>query len=270
MTSVSNGLVGKRVYRMSSHAPNRGTLKPGGYLKREMKKQGVSKIGGDGMSDTRSGLAKAALAKQKFPTSSRPVPGKAKGLVGKAQGQLGASGKPATMFNHQPFKNPKVTATADGTLKLPFDYEFSSAALQAAQAANAKLLEMQTQSQNQAQSYLANMRNAQSGYGQQKKASLNNYAGRGTAFSSGYGQQVGSDATAYNNQVNDLNAQNTIFNNSMTSGRNQIQADLNDFLRQQAMAQGVKLDGQAGTLGYGKSKAQTPVFKKKKTKKGKK
>lgn len=63
MNSRITNSVGKRVYRGGSFAPNRGKVNPGGYIKREVRKRGVSQIGGDGMSDTRSGLAKAALAR---------------------------------------------------------------------------------------------------------------------------------------------------------------------------------------------------------------
>jgi hypothetical protein len=50
-------LVGNRVYRGASNAPTRGTVDPMGYINRSI----ASPVGGDGMSDKRSGLAQAAL-----------------------------------------------------------------------------------------------------------------------------------------------------------------------------------------------------------------
>jgi hypothetical protein len=50
-------LTGNPVYRGASNAPTRGTVDPMGYINRSL----ASPVGGDGMSDKRSGLAQAAL-----------------------------------------------------------------------------------------------------------------------------------------------------------------------------------------------------------------
>lgn len=52
-------LVGNRIYRGASNAPTRGTVDPMGYIDRSL----ASPVGGDGMSDKRSGLAQAAMAR---------------------------------------------------------------------------------------------------------------------------------------------------------------------------------------------------------------
>jgi hypothetical protein len=54
---VNPYLMGNPVYRGASNAPTRGTVDPMGYINRSL----ASPVGGDGMSDKRSGLAQAAL-----------------------------------------------------------------------------------------------------------------------------------------------------------------------------------------------------------------
>lgn len=59
-------LTGNPVYRGASNAPTRGTVDPMGYINRSL----ASPVGGDGMSDKRSGLAQAALMRlQGMPAS---------------------------------------------------------------------------------------------------------------------------------------------------------------------------------------------------------
>jgi len=52
-------LMGSPVYRAASNAPTRGTVDPMGYINRSL----ASPVGGDGLSDRRSGLAQAALSR---------------------------------------------------------------------------------------------------------------------------------------------------------------------------------------------------------------
>lgn len=60
-------LTGNPIYRGASNAPTRGTVDPMGYINRSL----ASPVGGDGMSDKRSGLAAAALTRlQGMPPSS--------------------------------------------------------------------------------------------------------------------------------------------------------------------------------------------------------
>lgn len=69
MLGMKPALGVKPIYRSSSHVPTRGTNRPEGYIKREIKlnaaKQGpfggVSKFGSTGRSETRSGLTREAL-----------------------------------------------------------------------------------------------------------------------------------------------------------------------------------------------------------------
>lgn len=274
MFSADTARLGKRVYKGVSKAPNRGTVKPGGYIQREMRNKAKSMVvGGDGMSDTRSGLAQTALRQQ---IAGRKAPPRPLGGV-KKKPAAGAKPRVRTMITgatsgkapnlNPPKAVPQLNINTNGTLQLPFDYQFSQDALNRTETANAELLDVQKEQQQQALSYAQNLRNASQGYSQQKLGSLNDFSGRGVLFSSGYGQQIGRDATAYNNQVNDLNAENTMLNNQFSDQRTQIQTDLKNFLRQQAGQQGVKLDADAGSLGYGKStKSPIPVKATKTTK----
>src|SRR5690349_5234025 len=56
---------GRKVYGQGATSPTRGTVDPSGYIKRELARQsnqqGVSRIGNDGKSDTRSGIAHNAI-----------------------------------------------------------------------------------------------------------------------------------------------------------------------------------------------------------------
>jgi hypothetical protein len=280
MMNTNKALTGKRVYRMSSHAPTRGTNNPSGYIKRELRNDnkperaqriqplkpaepvykkaagnhGVSKVGNDGQSDTRSGLASKMKPPPRNITKlpSRPRP-RVAGIV-KAAGMTGG----AAMAAHN---KANIAINNNGRLDLPFDYSASQNALEQQQQANQSLLDLQSQQQQHAQEYLKGLRDAQQGYTGQQRQTLNDNAARGTAFSSGYGVQVGQNATNYNNAVNDLGAQNTQFNNSIEAQRTAVNTGLQDYLRQQALARAVKLDNDAGTLGFGVSKAK-PVLAK--------
>jgi hypothetical protein len=273
MTNVSKALTGKRVYRMSSYAPTRGTNNPKGYVERELRNRtkpqkvqkqlpqkraepiqkkiagthGVSKVGKDGQSDTRSGLAASTLNKPNRRRRRRSI------------------NDSFQKFNRAPLTTPRykpIAINSNGRLDLPFDYAAGQGALERQQEANSNLLDLQRQTQEHATSYLQQMRNSQQNYGQVRRQTLNSNAARGSAFSSAYGTAVGRNATDYNNQVNDLNADNTLFNNGVAAQRNDITAGLNDFLRQQALQRGVALGSKAGTLGFGKAKVRNALGKK--------
>lgn len=264
MVSEKKALTGNRVYRMGSYAPTRGTNNPTGYLKRELKKRGgkatpakkaqplarkepikkavpqkhgISQTGGDGKSDTRSGLAAKMLPGQSAQYS-------AGGTSTAPKSPTGGVGKVPSTVKINPY----------GQLQLPFSYEFSMSALERQQDANRALQMLGMDQQEQAQEYLKNMRTINQGYGEQKAQAINTASGRGTAFSSAYGKRVVGNATNYNNALGDLENQNIRANVGFTTQRNQIQADLNDYLRKLAMQRGVELDGQAGTLGLGKAR----------------
>lgn len=272
MATMRKALTGKRVYRMSSHAPTRGTNNPKGYVERELrnrnkpqmaqkvqplkkaeplKKQmpgthGISRVGKDGQSDTRSGLA-ARTMKIKPRIGTALSIRQHKPPVNKA-GKVSLMHAPLTTPGYKP-----IAINNNGRLDLPFDYSAAQNALEQQQKANQDLVGLQTQSQEHAQNYLKTLRDTQQGFGEQQRQTLNDNAARGTAFSSGYGMQVGNNANQFNNQVNDLNAENTTFNNGIEAQRNQINTGLQDYLRQQATARGVQLAPQLGTLGYGTS-----------------
>ena len=91
---------GKKVYAQGSFAPTRGTVDPQGYIQRELaKQQSVSSIGRyDGQSDTRSGLAQAALQRMKA-----VAPGQALSTQPQAHnggGRTGGGHTPARTLTH--------------------------------------------------------------------------------------------------------------------------------------------------------------------------
>lgn len=84
--------VGNRVYNGGSNAPTRGTVDPMGYIDREMNKPGST-----GPSDSRSGLAAAALRRlqgiggQPGAPGAPPMPGQNPGMPPSATTQPGMS-----------------------------------------------------------------------------------------------------------------------------------------------------------------------------------
>jgi len=74
---------------------------------------------------------------------------------------------------------------------------------------NSGLLEGQIQDQQDAMDYQEQLRQANAGYEDQKRTTLNDNAARGMTNSTGYSTAVGRDASGYNNTINSLNTQNT-------------------------------------------------------------
>lgn len=263
MASVQQNLTGKRVYRNSSFAPTRGTNNPSGYIERELRNnmqartpyQGVSKSGTDGQSDTRSGLAATALGgRPMVNTQTRTTGASPTALGGKPAGSNGMPVTPGFVPAQAPAKSPAqvVQISPTGQLNLPFDYKYAQEALTQKSNMNSALLALQQETQAAAQDYLRNRNKTDQAFGEANRNTLNDNAARGTAFSSGYGRQVGKNATSYNNAINELDMQNNQTQTNAIANRNQIQQAYNDFLRQQALARANDLHQQAGTLNLGK------------------
>lgn len=247
--STATSLRGKTVYGQGSYAPTRGTNDPSGYIQRGLRNNaspsgtvnpgtannqgiygGVSATGGDGESDTRSGIAQATLNGQQVENTAS-----------------GISTQPTPVGISEP-----LIITETGQMQLPFDYNFAQGALQKKQETDQGLLGLQQKRQSDAIEFIRNKYNAQRQYGKQKLGTLNNFAGRGVAFSSGYGKSVANNATDFNNLSQQLQEAETRSINDSNTGRTMLQTQFQDYLRNQAVARGVSLETLMGSLGYGK------------------
>lgn len=263
---------GKTVYSGGSFAPHRGPVSGQGqmgYVRRQVRQRnapfkGVSRFGNDGQSDTRSGRAKAALARQAVKGGQqgigRPVHTAINGGGGGASPAkqpfnntgrpvVGANGRPAPAQG--PNTNLQVDISPDGTLNLPYDSEWSSNTLDMLNDYNAQLLEMQGSQQAQAADYAMQQQQLGTDYEKQRLNTLNRNAGAGTTFTSAYGTGLTGDARAYTNDMNALNTGNTQFSQQQAAQRAMLQGNFNQQLQRDALALAEKNAEVAGTLGYG-------------------
>jgi hypothetical protein len=266
MVSIPKASRGKTVYSQGSFAPTRGRVSSQGvqgYIDREQRKPAsVSRVGRDGQSDTRSGVAAKALKKHMFDNGGRqistaPVQAPVLPTSGVYNVTSGFPSTPGSADYASP--NPStptlptsLVANASGQLELPYSDAWNSELLDALNESNASLADLSIQSQNQALEYAKTKRNLGIGYTDTKRSSLNNAAGAGTAFSSGYGLRVGRDAQENLNANNDLDAANTAFANQINLQRSQITNAFNSRLQQAVSEYAAQLAAeQAGSLGYG-------------------
>jgi hypothetical protein len=112
---------------------------------------------------------------------------------------------------------------------------------------------MQGESQQQAIDYLRNKNSMNQEYDNTKRATLNQGAGAGAAFSSAYGVGVGRNALDFQNNSNMLETENSNFQQNMNLRRQAIQQAFNDMLRTDALTRSQNAAEGAGTLGYGQS-----------------
>lgn len=272
MTGLTASLQGRNVYGSGSYAPTRGQVSAQGmqgYLRREMRGNnqgmfgGVSRFGRDGRSDTRSGMAAQALARQQ-----RNRPGNQKGLGGvnwRDRGRTAFQGQNRGNSPASPGGNaqgaavgapassapPTVTVNDAGILELPYSPAWNQEILGGLQDTNSALLALQQQQQQQALQYASDKRMAGIGYDETQRQTLNDSSGRGTAFSSGYGVAVGRNANDYNNLLNSLDLDNSQANAGYDFDRTAIINAFKDQLRQGSLAYADSLVEGAGTLGYG-------------------
>ena len=266
--SFGNYSQGRTVYGSGSYAPTRGPVSPAGaqgYLKREMRKGGnvglfggVSRLGRDGQSDTRSGMAAAAMQRQDRWAGKEGGPGfnpnsthkGGKTGITPAQTRPHTIAPPITPQQTQPV-TPTVTVNAAGTLELPYNQQYSEDVLAGLADTNQALLALQQQQQQQALAYAEQQRQEGINYTNQQRGTLNDNAARGVAFSSGYGVAVGNDANNHNNMLNQLAQDNANKNAEFEFNRTTIMNAFKDSLRQAAQQYGNELNDDAGSLGYG-------------------
>lgn len=242
--------------------------------------------GRDGKSDMRSGVASMALNRAMVgsgnttdimgprgpkqgsirdspgsrnwgPDDGRPVVNQGKGGIGDirhwgsddGRPVLGGGGKPA---GQQP---PQVQVNDQGLLELPYNNDFAMEQYNALNDANSQLLGLKAEGDQQALEYQQGRREADLGYGQMQRSTLNENAARGTAFSSAYGTAAAGNANAYANQVGALDSQNAAFQNNQAMQRAAIQNALNQQLQLATLGYGNSLAEQAGSLGFGNANA---------------
>ena len=255
--SVVSNLVGNRVFRASSSAPNRGQVSvqgANGYLQRSLNQRattqsaqytpvsqgsnplrgGVSQWGADGQSDTRSGVTENTL--DRLDNNNPGQPGAVKSFAGQSTPGL------KSMIN--PDTNVQITKT--GALKLPFNFKYSAGILNQKKAAMANLLKIQQARQAEAIEYQNNLYDANSGYDKTRLSTLSDNAARGTAFSSGYGKSVADNASTFNTLIGKLASAEKLSKTNEIQASNQERQSLNDYLKMAAVEQGYTYDQEAG------------------------
>lgn len=269
MLSRQQAARGRTVYGNGATGPNTGRVSAQGiqgYVNREQRNlgnsAGISRFGGDGQSDTRSGLAAKALKRQS--SFVRPN-GQGSGHHNNSQGNShwqpgnqsngasssgGGAAGPAAGAATTP---PEVSVTDTGTLQLPYDDQWSSDVIGAMGDYNSQILDLQQQQQQQALDYMNQNNNLGREYEQTQRDTLNLGAGAGTAFSSAYGTAVSKNALNNQNAHNELDAQNSLFNQNVNQQKLAIQQAFNDLLRQDALTRAANASQDAGSLGYGQS-----------------
>ncbi len=280
---------GRPVYGGGSFAPTRGQVSAKGaqgYLKREMQKRGnqgphggVSTVGRDGQSDTRSGVVKAALG------ASRPTRNTNSGLTGtktpfvnggrpivdtsdpnrpghntdgpSTTTQPPNGGNPATP--PQASTPPQVIVGPTGTLQLPYSQQFSAEVLAALDDYNNQILGLNMEQQQADTDYTVGRRDAGVKYGDVQRTTLSGNAAAGTAYSSKYGVAVGKNAQAYQNQINDMDTSYNLGKQKNELSKAGMRTAFNRLLAQSALDYGNDLAGDAGNLGYGTSNVPLPA-----------
>lgn len=190
---------------------------------------------------------------QGTPTATKGFPTAGSGftlstLHGGTGGAVGTPPNPTTV--------PNVQVNANGLLELPYDQSYGQGVYDAINETNDTLLGIKTQEDQQGLDYQRSLRDASGAYGQQQRTTLNRVGSRGALFSSQYGTGVVNDATAYANQVGDIEADNTGKILNFNAQRNAATQALNNRLGALAQANTDKLSEDAGNLGYGQSKTE--------------
>lgn len=256
---------GKKVYGQGSYAPTKGQVNPQGYIQREVERRnkqalanrgGVSRVGNDGQSDTRSGLAARALRDNRG-LKARAVQGKPVATVRNSGGGNSqrpktrtqqTSGNPVSTTAVAPV-GPTVNINPTGQLELPYGSEYANQVLDAQMQYDAELLAMQEEEQSNDLAYQSNMRDLDYGYKGQQRNTLNDNAASGTAFSSAYGVGVNEDSRSYMNAKNDMDTSNTNFKTNIKSRRNQASSALHSLIQRAQQAYADQLAQDAANYG---------------------
>lgn len=233
LASLSSYLTGNRVYNGGTNNPTSGTVNPFGYIQRELRKKQSSK---------RSGLAQTALRMQE-------------------RQQHKSTSKPIAIVPPKPI-NPTVTSTETGRLVLqetpdpnaagnvlPFDPQTAAQQLLLQKQNQDFNNDLVKQRQQLANSVTTQERDLDLQLPTALRNVLNNFAGRGMAYSSGYGTEYGNTQADFARQRADLERQ---LQEGMADYDAQQQQAANDYqlaLAQLADSSAEGLSEDAGDLG---------------------
>lgn len=275
--SASSYSVGNRVYRGGSSAPTQGTVDPMGYIDRGL----------NNPSQSRSGLAQAALRRLGSRTRGGPAqtgPGASPGgplmrtmdfqdsngdgrddrgtfssrtgWSGQAKG-LGAPSSPGGMNNQPPglqmsaigkLQAPDLSASLGGT-GLPFDVGAADAQQQLLGRKNRFEQEFTQGQQGLERDYMLQRRSVEDALPDERRNLLENYAGRGLAYSSGYAYDTGDLEGQYANLLAELEGGKTEGLADLLRQRGMFNEDYASQLQAIQAAAARRLSDQAGDLG---------------------
>lgn len=266
MASISQLSAGKPVYGSGSYAPTRGPVSAAGsmgYVQREMQKNAVSKTGNDGQSDSRSGLAAAALSRSAVnaapaavtqKTSTTPAASAPKTTL-QSNAPAAPSAPAAAVASAPQTSAPTGTPATDvqvnslGQLQLPYSANWGAEVLAALEQGNADILQMQLDSQKESQQFADDSRNLDKMYASDQASDSNISAARGLTKTSAYAKEITDSASEYSNQKNSLTSNHGLFQQGLISKRNQIQSNFDRTLSKGALSLADEQAQQAGSLG---------------------
>lgn len=257
MATFRQAQTGNRVYQGARQAPNKGPVSAAGaqgYLQREIqnRNKGTARpVGGDGKSDSRSGVAAKALNRLTGPGRGRPNPLSAqpKPPPPPAANPNSPSGLPAPMI-------PQVTINANGILELPYSQNLSADALANVEASNADLLAVDQEEQQAALEAMQNRQAAESQYSQLKMQTESGNASRGALFSSMNGKNIVDNANVYTNTLAEISGREASAKADAAARRAAIQASLNQQLAAGAQNYANEMNESAGDYGFGQGYGQ--------------
>lgn len=223
---------GNKQYGLAgSRRPTAGPVNPSGYIQRELARrsnqQGVSKVGRDGQSDTRSGLAHNAIKNNLGNNIGRgpaaPNPPRSPNAP-KAKSNLPSFGmtrngqqqaiNPAAAVRPQAAAAPPATpVTASGQLQIPYDSEYYDQVLNAQQNFDAEMMGIGFEEQDHALALQQFIRELEEGYVDRKRGTLNNAGASGMLQSSLHSTGINEDAREYtqaktDSEMEDVNRRN--------------------------------------------------------------
>lgn len=266
MVSFNKAQTGNRVYNGAGQAPNKGPVSAAGaqgYLKRELNnrnRNSARPVGGDGKSDSRSGVAARAL--RSMVGGGRPQAGGLKqptrpGVMSNlptappppAANSNSPSGLPAPMI-------PQVQINANGILELPYDQNLSATSLAAVDASNADLMAIDQEEQQAKIEAMQNRNAALTQYGQLKTQTESGNASSGSLFSSMNGKNIVDNANAYTNTLAEISNREASATSDAATRRAAIQASLNQQLAEAAQTYANDMNENAGDYGFGQGYGQ--------------
>lgn len=259
--SVERYLAGNKVYRSGSHAPTVGTVDPTGYIERELRKRMFDQQA----SQTRSGLAATALRRIQQPSYSAPrtQPMASAGIPTNAALQAKIAAVKAQHLAElqqqklsqaaRPKVSPvgKITSSQAKPTALPWDMNAMTEKINAGDVLGQLRNQLMAARQDAQKNYTSTLNDLNQQQPAAERGLLNQFGGRGLAFSSGYGMGVGDLQNKFAGARSGAQQQLTDLLNSYQNQETQGSSTYNKKLAaiQQALAQ--RLAQRAGSLGFG-------------------